>query len=298
MKSPSMKTFAFALALLTLLTRMPALAQTQQAEAWEIIRVNINEKDTEKRAVAIRVLGLLPGDPKALQLATKAVTDEKGDVRAAAAIALGQLHSRSSIPHLHMMLSDDEPSVVIAAATALMTWKDPYAYDVYYEILTGERKAGNGLIASQMKTLKDKKKMAELGIEEGIGFIPFAGIGVTAFKALRVDDVSPVRAAAAKMLATDTDPDSGKALVQATSDKNWIVKTAALEAIAKRGDPALLEGTLPAMKDDNTSVRCTAAAAVIRLSTVAGKKPAPATLAPAAPSTVTPSTTPPSTNTK
>jgi hypothetical protein len=34
----------------------------------------------------------------------------------------------------------------------------------------------------------------------------------------------------------------------------------------------LLDGIAPAMKDDNTSVRCTAAAAVIRLSTLANKK--------------------------
>ena len=259
MKSPSTKMFAFALVLLIPAARMPALAETNQAEAWEIIRVNLNEKETAKRVVAVRVLELLPGDPKALQLATKAATDEKSDVRVAAALTLGQLHSISSVARLRRMI-----------------WKDPYAYDVYYEVLTGERKTGEGLVSSQMKTLKDPKKLAEMGIEEGMGFIPFAGIGLSAFKALRVDDVSPVRAAAAKMLATDTDPGSGKALVKAASDKNWIVKTAALEAIAKRGDPALLDGILPAMKDDNTSVRCTAAAAVIRLSAIEGGKTAAA----------------------
>jgi len=49
---------------------------------------------------------------------------------------------------------------------------------------------------------------------------------------------------------------------------------AALETIAKRGDPQLLSGILHAMTDDYTSVRCTAAAAVIRLMTIAsgGKK--------------------------
>ena len=153
-----------------------------------------------------------------------------------------------------------------------MPSKDPDAYDVYYEFLTGERKTGKGLIAEQMKTLKDPKKMAELGVEEGIGFIPFAGIGLTAFQTLRTDDVSPIRAAAAKMLANDPDPESGRALVKEASDKSWLVKTAALEAIARRGDPKLLEGILPAMMDDNTSVRCTAAAAVIRLSTLASAK--------------------------
>jgi HEAT repeat protein len=51
---------------------------------------------------------------------------------------------------------------------------------------------------------------------------------------------------------------------------------AALEAIAKRGDPQLLNGILHAMTDDNTSVRYTAAAAIIRLMTIAngGKKTA------------------------
>jgi hypothetical protein len=147
--------------------------------------------------------------------------------------------------------------------------KDPQAYDAYYEFLTGGRKVTSGMLANQMKTLKDRKKMAQIGVEQGIGFIPYAGIGVSAFKALREDDVSPVRAASAKMLAGDPDAASGKALVDATSDKSWLVRAAALEAIAKRGDPQLLDSIVPAMQDENTSVRCTAAAAVILLSTLA-----------------------------
>ena len=223
---------------------------------------------------SVRVLGLLLGDSRALGLAQKAATDEKPEVRAAAATALGQIHLKSAVPTLQTLLSDSEPSVALAAASALILSKDSGAYEVYYEVLTGERKTGKGLIAEQMKTLKDPKKMAVLGVEEGLGFVPFAGMGLAAFKILRADDVSPVRAAAAKMLAADPDPASGKALINATSDKSWVVKTAALEAIAKRGDPQLLDGILPAMKDDNTSVRCTAAAAVIRLSTAAAAKAA------------------------
>jgi HEAT repeat protein len=138
--------------------------------------------------------------------------------------------------------------------------------------LTGERKTGNGMVADELKILKDPKKLAKIGIEQGIGFIPYAGIGLEAFETLRADDVSPIRAAAAKMLASDPDPKSGEALVKETSDKSWLVKTAALEAIAKRGDPQLLDGIVPAMMDDNTSVRCTAAAAVIRLDSLANAK--------------------------
>jgi len=132
--------------------------------------------------------------------------------------------------------------------------------------------SSKGVVAEQIKTLKDKKKMAEIGVEQGVGFIPYAGIGLSAFKTLHADDTSPVRAAAAKMLVDDPDPETGQALVQASSDKSWVVKTAALEALAKRGDPLYLDGVTSAMADDNTSVRCTAAAAVIHLSSVAVAK--------------------------
>jgi HEAT repeat protein len=247
-------------------------ADSNSDRAWEILQANINEKSVEKRVQAIRVLGLLPGNRRAQMLAEKAAADEKPEIRAAAATALGQFHGKSSVAILHIMLTDNEPSVVLAAASALIPAKDPAAYEVYYQFLTGERKTGNGMIADQMKILKDPKQLAKIGIEQGIGFIPYAGIGLEAFETLRADDVSPVRAAAAKMLANDPDPQSGEALVKETSDKSWLVKTAALEAIAKRGDPQLLDGIVPAMRDENTSVRCTASAAVIQLSGLASAK--------------------------
>jgi HEAT repeat protein len=253
-----------------------AFAQDNREQAWNILRANVTEKDTAKRAQAVRVLGLLQGEPESLGMARKALGDEKPDVRAAAATALGQMRSRASIPRLRTLLSDKEPSVVLAAASALMTFKEQSAYDVYYEVLTGERKTGKGLIAGEEQTLKDPKKLAEQSFDEGVGFVPFAGIGWAAFKTLRTDDVSPVRAAAAKMLADDKDPESGDALVQAASDKSWIVRAAALESIAKRGDPKLLDGIVRALTDENTAVRCTAAAAVIRLSTIAST-PSPKT---------------------
>jgi HEAT repeat protein len=251
-------------------------ADTPNERAWAILRANFNENSTEKRVQATRVLALLPGDPRALDLAKQAAADEKPEIRAAAATALGQFHEQVAVNLLHKLLDDPEPSVALAAANALTPSKDPAAYDIYYEFLTGERKATNGMIADEKKTLHDPKKMAEIGFEGGIGVFPFAGIGYGAFKALRKDDISPVRAAAAKTLANDPDPQSGRALVNATSDKSWIVRTAALEAIAKRDDPTLLDSIVPALLDDNTSVRCTASAAVIRLSTLAAslqKKP-------------------------
>jgi len=127
-------------------------------------------------------------------MAEKALTDEKPEVRSSAAAALGTMHSKASIAKLREAADDQDPSVAIAAAHALIALKDDSGYEVYYEVLTGERKGGKGVIASQTTVLKDQKKMAELGIQEGIGFIPFAGMGWRAFKAIHKNDSSPVRA--------------------------------------------------------------------------------------------------------
>ena len=48
-----------------------------------------------------------------------------------------------------------------------------------------------------------------------------------------------------------------------------MVRASALLAIAKRGDPRLLDAIVPALSDKNRVVRYTASAAVIRLATVA-----------------------------
>jgi HEAT repeat protein len=68
------------------------------------------------------------------------------------------------------------------------------------------------------------------------------------------------------VLSEDPDPRSGQALVRACSDKSWVVRAAALDALARRGDPALLKDIEPSLADEKAIVRYTAAAAVIRLS--------------------------------
>ena len=55
---------------------------------------------------------------------------------------------------------------------------DPTAYHVYYGVLTGQRKTGEPLLASQMDMLKDPDTLARIGLETGIGFIPFGRHGI------------------------------------------------------------------------------------------------------------------------
>jgi HEAT repeat protein len=241
---------------------------TRRQQAWQILEDACAGDKSGDRATATLVLGLIPHDPKSANLAQKALTDERPEVRAAAAAALGNMQSRASIPKLKAAMEDQDPSVALAAAHSLDLMHDNSAYEVYYEILNGQRKAGKGLIAAQTSMLRDPKKMAEFGFEEGIGFIPFAGIGWGAIKAIRKDDSSPVRAAAARVLARDPDPATTKALTEATGDNSWIVQVAALEALAKRGDPSVLPTVQRYVSDEKSAIKFTAAAAVIRLTAI------------------------------
>lgn len=163
----------------------------------------------------------------------------------------------------------------MATAHSLRELKDDKsAYAVYYDVLTGGRKTGDGMIAQQLETLKNPKELAKIGFSEGIGYIPFAGIGWDAYRTMHKKDPNPVRAAAATFLAHDPDPATSKALVNATRDKDWIVRAAAVEAIAQRGDPSLLPKVQLRFSDKNPKVRYSAAAAVIRLSALEPTKSA------------------------
>jgi len=246
----------------------PKPLQTPTTQAWQILHTACSADKTIARATAVGVLGLLPGNPQARKMAEKALTDEKSEVRSSAAVALGAMQSKASIAKLREAADDQDPSVALAAAHSLIQLNDDSGYEVYYEVLTGKRKGKKGLIASQTAVLKDPKKMAELGIQEGIGFIPFAGMGWQAFKVIRKGDSSPIRAAAAKVLTKDPDPDTTKALADALGDKNWVVRAAALEALTGRGDPSVLDTVELYMFDDKDTVKYTAAAAVLRLSAI------------------------------
>lgn len=232
-------------------------------------------KSFEQRAVAIRCLGLLGNNGRARALAEQALLDSNYKVRAAAATALGQMHATESIPKLQKLLKDRRIAVVMAAAHSLRDLKDTRsAYAVYYDVLTGERK-GDGLIAEQMDTLHDPKELAKIGFEQGIGYVPFAGIGWDAWRYTHKKDPHPVRAVAATLLAHDPDPATGRALARAAmKDKDWIVRAAALEAVAQRGDPSLEERIELCLFDANIHVRFTAAATVIRLNAIHSQKEA------------------------
>jgi len=241
-------------------------------EAWGLLHADYTGRHAETRASAVNVLGLLPGNARAEEMARQALKDEKSDVRVAAATALGMMRAHQAIPVLREALDDLEPAVALAAANSLLQLGNDEGYDMYYAVLTGRRKGHPGLIAEQERTMHDPKKMAEIGFEEGLGFVPFAGIGWDVLKTILKNDNTPVRAAAARRLASDPDPKSAEALLAAASDRSWIVRAAALEAFALRDDPTVLSQLAPHLADPKDRVRLVAAACVIRLSDAAAAR--------------------------
>jgi HEAT repeat protein len=243
--------------------------QSPKAQAWSVLQQGLTNPNIDKRRKAVSELGLLPGDGQAEDAALTALKDPKPEVRTAAAQALGDMTAKSAQPQLLEALQDTDVSVILTAAHSLIALGNAKGYDVFYAVLTGEQKSGETLLEQQKKTLHDPKKLAGLSFQAGLGFVPFGSMGYSAYKIFTRDDASPVLAAAALTLAKDPDPRSGHALADAAlQQKRWLVRAAAFEAIARRGDPGLKDTALSGLEDEQAEAQYAAAAAVIRLSDI------------------------------
>jgi HEAT repeat protein len=250
-----------------LLARPLYSSQAPTARAWAILEQGVTDKSAGKRATAVHALRLLPDSPRAQKMAENALADSDPKVRSAAARVAGLTRDVSAVAKLRAALNDKAPAVVLAAAHSLFLLGHPEeAWEIDYEVLTGERKGADGFVASQVSELKDSKTVAMMGVEAGVGFAPFGGPVYEVFKRASKDDTSPVRAAAVKELFNDHDSKIDAALTKASSDKKWPVRAAAVYAIAKRDDSVLLNVVTSALDDKNDVVRYDAAAAVLRLS--------------------------------
>lgn len=248
--------------------------QNPQEKAWLVLRSGLQDRKASNRTVAVQALSLLPGNRRATSFAVSALQDKNAGVRTAAAVALGQQHALTAIPALKNALEDPEIPVVLAAAHSLLLLKDPSAYQIFYAVLMGDKKSSVGLVQSQLNRLKDPKQLAQIGFEQGIGFVPFGGMGYEAYRTIHTHDSSPVRATMARFLADDPDPISEDALIQtALADKDEIVRLAALDALNQRGDTHCIGRLVKNLSDDEKpAVRYRTAAVILHLSAVTEKR--------------------------
>lgn len=259
-------------AVVTLLVTIVAGAETQPAtpdvreQAWAALNEGLRHERASHRTIAVQALSLMSRNRTAERLALRALDDKDQKVRAAAATTLGQLRVVAAIPALRKALEDEQIPVVLSAAHSLYLLKDKKAYDIYYAILMKDRKTSDGLLQSQLDRLKDPKQMMELGIQEGIGFVPFGGMGYEALREVRKRGDSSARAASARFLAHDPDQISEDALMQtALADSSEEVRLAALDALAERGDPRCIERLARNLGEDKSAVRYRTAAVVLHL---------------------------------
>jgi HEAT repeat protein len=238
--------------------------------SWNTLKDGAADKDWKKRAQTFHAMGVMRPEGGTVKMVEGGLEDKSPEVRTAAATSLGEMRATASISKLQAAVDDKDFGVSVAAAQALVLMKNDAGYDADYEMLTGSRKSGEPLTQQAQSMLHDCDKMLFLAFEEGMGFVPFGGIGVAAYTTLRKDTAGPIRANAALALAHDSDPRSGQALVIATGDKDWIVRSAAIKAIALRGDISLLKELAEPLEDKVAAVRYQAAASIIRLSQASG----------------------------
>ena len=257
--------------LILILLTAACCAQTVAKPGWSVLEAGLAQKSAGQRLAAVRVLGLISDDPHAAELAETALKDRNSSIRTAAATSLGQMHASGANTSLKEALNDKNLSVVMAAAHALRLLNDAACYDVYYEVYTGERKNSSGMIAQETQIIHNPRQLALMGFNEGIGYVPFAGIPWEALQTIMKDRKSGTAAKAALISALATDPESrtSKLLLTTSQNPNWVLRVAALEAIAKRGDSALLQGIEPRLSDSRREVRFAAAATIIHLDNVA-----------------------------
>ena len=258
-------------------------AQPPDADrAKTLLEDSLKDKNPDTRKQAVEALGLVgPREPYLSEL-TGMLDDKDVEVRLAAITSLVDVKDKKTVPALQTALVDDVPEVSFAAAKALWSLNDPKGRDALIDVLSGETKTSSNFVTKQkrdaLRLLHTPKPMFLFAIKNGVGFVPFPGVGmgISSLQGILADPGVSGRAATALMLATDKDPRIVQALRDALEDKDGSVRAAAAHAIALRNDPALQKDLVPLFDDKNQAVRTRAAAGYLRLEWVKSTAPHPA----------------------
>ena len=257
-----------------------ASREETRRKAWQTLNDGLAEKLSDRRVEAIAALGTIGIRPEVLRLVEGGLEDKSLEVRQVAAVTLGDMKARSSIPKLRKALDDESAAVSFTAAQALWNMGDHSGLSIFVQVLAGERKTKPGIIHTQwhdmQEKLHDPRALIELGASETAGaFLGPGGFGITVIEELAKDKSSAPRAIAAQMLGHDKSDESREAVELALSEKSWVVRASAAEAMGRQGSPRDIDKLTPLLDDTHPEVRYSAAAAIVRL----GPRP----LAPAAP---------------
>jgi len=239
-----------------------------------LLEDSLKDKNPDNREQAVQALGLVSAREPYLSELETMLDDKDVGVRLATITSLVDLKSERTVPALRKALDSDVPEVSFAAAKALWTLDEPLGREALVSVLSGDTKTSSGFITKQkreaLRMLHTPKTMFLFAAKTGAAFapVPGAGTGVSSLQGILSDPSVSGRAATALLLSTDRHPDVLPALQDALADKDWLVRAAAVHAIALRNDPALESDLLPLLEDKKEAVRVRAAAGYLRLESI------------------------------
>jgi HEAT repeat protein len=246
--------------------------QPLNARAWEMLVTTATDPKPERRMEAISALGTMTTDHNAVRMVEGALIDKDRDVRNLAAVTLGEMWSRRSIPKLKQALEDEAPEVAFAAARSLWQLGDKSGRGIIEEVLGGDRSASRGAVSQNLgrmrKFVSDPKGLVLFGLREGIGSVagPYA-MGMTVVQEFTKDRSVAARVVSANMIANERSRHSLPLLLEALRDGNWVVRLTAAKGIAQLRDRSAiqaLQGNIDD-KDEKLAVKLMAAASILNL---------------------------------
>ena len=233
-------------------------------------------KNTDTRLAAVAALSLLGNDMRADKLIRATMHDADIDVRLAAIVAAGEMAKdqgqRSSLPaDLRNQLNDPDPKVAFTAANTLWKINDPSGEDILTAVAEGERSADYSFWKESKhtanRTLHSPAALAKIGAQQGLLIlVPPVGIGMGAYGYLKGPGGQSPQVIAITELARGHSEPVKNALIEATKVKNAGARLAAAEALARFSGVDVLHALEPLLTDSKETVRFSAGAAYLRVS--------------------------------
>lgn len=262
-----------------ILYAQPASSPTVD-RARSILLAGLGDKDPLVRVQALQALGMVGNNEEMIKGLVDHLDDKDVKVRIAAISSLVDLKENSAIAALQNRLNnDDVPEVAFAAAKALFILKDPQGKIALEAMFAKERKTGSNIIRGKvrdfMRTMKTPRSAMLFALRSGVGYFPVPGLGtgVGAAIDLLTDGDLSARANVLLLMATDKSEESKGMVTAALTDNDWSVRAVGIQTIAMLNWVDFQPQVESLLDDKKEKVRFRAAAACLRLTTLANSIP-------------------------
>ena len=256
----------------------PASSQSGD-KARGILLAGLGDKSADVRVQGLQTLGMVGQNEDMIKGLVDHLDDKDFKVRIAVITAIVDLREKSAIGALQKRLIIDEvPEVSFAAAKALYILADPQGKIALEAIFAREMKAGSNIVRSKlrdlMRTMRTPKSAMLFALRNGVGYIPFPGLGsgVGAAIDLLTDAELSARANVLLLMVTDKSEESKSMIAAALTDHDWSVRAVGIQTVAMLNWVEFQPKLVELLDDKKEKVRFRAAAAYLRLAAIAEKK--------------------------